>query len=134
MIKQISIFAENQKGTMLKMTGVLVDANINMYSLITNDSAEFGIVRILTSDSEKAARVLQKAGYLCHLDDVIALEISDAPGSLHHLLRDIHYSNVNIDYLYVTNSSHVETALAVLHTPDITEVELFLKYKGYKVL
>ena len=119
---------------MLKMTGVLVDANINMYSLITNDSAEFGIVRILTSDSEKAARVLQEAGYLCHMDDVIALEISDAPGSLHHLLRDIHYSNVNIDYLYVTNSSHVETALAVLHTPDITEVELFLKYKGYKVL
>ena len=103
MIKQISIFAENQKGAMLKMTGVLVDANINMYSLITNDSAEFGIVRILTSDSEKAARVLQEAGYLCHLDDVIALEISDAPGSLHHLLRDIHYSNVNIDYLYVTN-------------------------------
>ena len=52
MIKQISIFAENQKGAMLKMTGVLVDANINMYSLITNDSAEFGIIRMLVSDTD----------------------------------------------------------------------------------
>ncbi len=134
MIKQISIFAANKKGAMMHMTDTLIEAGVNMYSLITNDSAEYGIVRILVSDPEAAKAALDKAGYLCHLDNVIAMEISDEPGSLNKVLKDIHYGNINLDYLYVTNSSHVETALAVLHSADIFEVEAFLKSRGYKLL
>jgi hypothetical protein len=134
MIRQISIFAENKKGAMMHMTDALIDAGINMYSLITNDSAEFGIVRILVDDPEGAGKALEKAGYLCHIDKVIAMEISDEPGSLNRVLKDIHYGNINLDYLYVTNSSRVETALAVLHAAEIDQVEQFLKARGYKVL
>ena len=134
MIRQISIFAENKKGAMMHMTDALIDAGINMYSLITNDSAEFGIVRILVDDPEGAGKALEKAGYLCHIDKVIAMEISDEPGSLNRVLKDIHYGNINLDYLYVTNSSRVETALAVLHAAEIDQVEQFLKARGSKVL
>jgi hypothetical protein len=134
MIRQISIFAENKKGAMMHMTDALIDAGINMYSLITNDSAEFGIVRILVDDPEGAGKALEKAGYLCHIDKVIAMEISDEPGSLNRVLKDIHYGNINLDYLYVTNSSRVETALSVLHAAEIDQVEQFLKARGYKVL
>ena len=134
MIRQISIFAENKKGAMMHMTDALIDAGINMYSLITNDSAEFGIVRILVDDPEGAGKALEKAGYLCHIDKVIAMEITDEPGSLNRVLKDIHYGNINLDYLYVTNSSRVETALAVLHAGEIDQVEQFLKARGYKVL
>ena len=134
MIRQISIFAENKKGAMMHMTDALIDAGINMYSLITNDSAEFGIVRILVDDPEGAGKALEKAGYLCHIDKVIAMEITDEPGSLNRVLKDIHYCNINLDYLYVTNSSRVETALAVLHAAEIDQVEQFLKARGYKVL
>jgi len=134
MIRQISIFAENKKGAMMHMTDALIDAGINMYSLITNDSAEFGIVRILVDDPEGAGKALEKAGYLCHIDKVIAMEITDEPGSLNRVLKDIHYGNINLDYLYVTNSSRVETALAVLHAAEIDQVEQFLKARGYKVL
>ncbi len=134
MIRQISIFAENKKGAMMRMTDTLIEEGINMYSLITNDSAEFGIVRILVDDPDGAAAALQKAGYLCHIDKVIAMEIPDEPGSLNRVLKDIHYGNINLDYLYVTNSSRVETALAVLHTAEIDQVEQFLKVRGYKVM
>ncbi|MBQ1922501.1 MAG: amino acid-binding protein [bacterium] len=134
MIRQISIFAENKIGAMMHMTDALIGQGINMYSLITNDSAEFGIVRILVDDPEGAMEALQKAGYLCHMDKVIAMEISDEPGSLNRVLKDIHYGNINLDYLYVTNSSRVETALAVLHAPEIDQVEQLLTARGYRVL
>ena len=140
MIKQISIFAENQKGTMLKMTGVLVDANINMYSLITNDSAEFGIIRMLVSDTDAALRCMQAAGYLCHVDTVVAAEIRDECGSLNALLETLSRGNVNLDYLYVTYaggsgpSALSKCPVAILRTQDIMEVEGFLRSKGYNML
>ena len=56
MIRQLSIFAENKKGAMNRITQILCDAGINMNTLITNDSAEFGIVRMLVSETEQAAR------------------------------------------------------------------------------
>ncbi len=65
MIKQLSIYAENAKGTMQRITGLLAGAGVNMNTLITNDSAEFGIVRMLVSDAEKAAAVLSAAGLIC---------------------------------------------------------------------
>ena len=72
MIRQLSIFAENRKGAMNRITKILFDARINMNTLITNDSAEFGIIRMLVSDTDRAAQVLQEAGYMCHTDYVAA--------------------------------------------------------------
>ncbi len=133
MIKQISIFAENAKGAMQNMTKVLGDADINISSLITNDSAEFGIVRILVDDTEKAVRRLSEAGYLCHVDDVIAVEITDIKGSLNRLLQSLEACNINIHYLYVATSTEVGKAVAILRTPDIHEVHAFLESNGYKL-
>ena len=62
MIRQLSIFAENKKGAMHRVTQVLADASINMNTLVTNDSAEFGIIRMLVSDTDRAAGSLQAAG------------------------------------------------------------------------
>ena len=134
MIKQISIFAENQKGAMLKMTGVLVDANINMYSLITNDSAEFGIVRMLVSDPGTACACFAEAGYLVHSDPVIAVEIGDTPGSLDRLLQVITESNINVDYLYMSYDREIAMPIAVIRTGEEFEVAECLRAKGYTLL
>ena len=134
MIRQISIFAENKKGAMMHMTDALIGQGINMYSLITNDSAEFGIVRILVDDPEGAMEALQKAGYLCHMDKVIAMEISDEPGSLNRVLKDIHYGNINLDYLYVTYNTLSRLPVAILRAADLMEVEGFLQARGYHTL
>jgi len=134
MIRQLSIFAENTKGAMNKITQILLDNAINMNTLITNDSAEFGIIRMLVSDTDHAANCLQKAGYLCHTDNVAAAEIADECGSLNALLTIISKGNINLDYLYVTYSSLSKHPVAILRTTDLMEVEEFLQHKGYNML
>ena len=72
MLHQVSVFAENNKGTLRKMTSILADANINIYTMLANDSAEFGIIRLIVTDPELAVQELKKAGYQCHMDRVVA--------------------------------------------------------------
>ena len=134
MIRQLSIFAENKKGAMYRVTQVLALANINMNTLVTNDSAEFGIIRMLVSDTDAALKCMQAAGYLCHVDIVAAAEIGDESGSLNALLETLSRGNVNLDYLYVTYSGLGRRPVAILRTQDIMEVEGFLRAKGYNML
>ncbi len=134
MMNQLSIFAENRKGAMNNMTRILNDAGVNMIALLTNDSAEFGIVRMLVSDHQTAYDVLSSAGYLCHLDKVIAISISDEKGSLNRLLGTLTDSNINIDYLYMSYDREAATPIAVIHTADPYEVEELLQGNGYRVL
>ena len=134
MIRQLSIFAENKKGAMHRVTQVLAEAGINMNTLVTNDSAEFGIIRMLVSDTDAALKCMQAAGYLCHVDHVVAAEIGDECGSLNALLETLSNGNVNLDYLYVTYSGLGKHPVAILRTQDIMEVEGFLRAKGYHTL
>lgn len=134
MIRQLSIFAENRKGTMNRITQILADNEVNMNTLITNDSAEFGIIRMLVSDSEKAAKALSEAGYLCHIDFVVAAEIGDDCGCLNAMLTALSRANINLDYLYVTYSSLSKLPVAILKATDLMEIEDFLAGKGYHML
>lgn len=134
MIEQISIFAENRKGAMHHITSVLREADINITALITNDSAEFGIVRMLVSDPARAKDALTAAGYLCHTDRVIGVLISDDTGSLDALLDDILRGNINVDYLYISYDRQSAMPIALLHAPDSAEVEALLASRGYQLL
>ena len=134
MIRQLSIFAENRKGAMNRITQILFDARINMNTLITNDSAEFGIIRMLVSDTDRAAQVLQEAGYMCHTDYVAAAEIGDECGSLNRLLTVINDGNINLDYIYVTYNTLSRLPVAILKSTDLMEVEEFLRGRGYGML
>ena len=133
MIRQLSIFAENKKGAMNRITQILADAGINMNTLITNDSAEFGIIRMLVSDTEQAAQELQAAGYMCHADFVAAVEIGDECGSLNDLLNRSD-GETSLDYLYVTYNTLSRLPVAILRATDLMEVEGFLQARGYKTL
>ena len=134
MTRQISIFTENKKGAMHKLTMILQEAGINMSSLVANDSAEFGIARVLCDKPEEALARLTAAGYMCRIDNVLCVEIADEVGSLNRLLGDIHNANVNIDYMYVALSTENGKALGVLRVPDIELVESMLADKGYSTL
>ena len=71
MLKQLSIYAENRKGTFKHVTGILEEENINILGSVTNDSAEYGIIRMVVSAPDKAVAALEKADYLCKLTDVV---------------------------------------------------------------
>ena len=132
MVKQISIYAENRKGAMRAITRILSEGGINIQSFVTNDSAEFGIIRMLVSDPELACRRLAEAGYQTKRTTVMAFEIPDEAGSLDRLLAYIEDANVNIDYLYTSFDRESAGPVIVIHADDVEEVERFLKSKGFR--
>ena len=133
-MKQVSIFAANTKGAMNRITELLKEANINLIALVTNDSAEFGIIRMLVSDPDKAKEVLTNAGYLVQLTEVIGVEISDQCGGLNALLEDITKSNINVEYLYISYlRDSASNVIAVFHVSDESETEESLTAKGWKI-
>ena len=102
MLKQVSVFAENSRGTMQKITGILQDENINIWGSVTNDSAEYGIIRMVVSDPEKALEALKAAGYLVQLNDVMGVEVEDKVGNLNHVLLAFAAGNINVNYIYLS--------------------------------
>ncbi|MBR0146995.1 MAG: amino acid-binding protein [Eubacterium sp.] len=134
MVEQISIFAENKKGSMREITQLLTDNDLNIYCAITNDSAEYGIVRLLVDETERAFQLLRAYDFTCKISRVIGVKIPDAVGSLNKLLIDIEDSNINLDYLYVSYSREDATPVAILHAPGYAEVEACLKSRGYAMI
>lgn len=134
MLKQLSIYAENKKGVMQNITGILKDEDINILGSVTNDSAEYGIVRMVVSEPDKAMEALIAAGYLCHVIEVIGVEVEDKTGNLNDLLLTLKDSNVSVDYLYLSFNRDSGKPIMVFHTEDIMEVRSCLKSRGYTVL
>ena len=130
MVNQISIFAENTKGAVRAITQILSEADINIQSFVTNDSAEFGIIRMLVSDAEKAGALLSDAGYQIKQTPVMAVEIPDEAGSLDRLLQRIESANVNIDYIYTSFDRNSADPVIAIHADDMDELETFLSACG----
>ena len=134
MLSQVSIFAENKKGRLRNITSLLQKENINIWGSITNDSAEYGIIRMVVSNPEHAEKVLAEAGYLCRLTEVLGVELDDEVGALNRLLISLEESNINVDYLYLSFNRDSGKPVMVLRTDDVREVSICLTSKGYKVL
>ncbi len=133
MLKQISVFAENKKGAINDITKILAQEDVNLHALVTVDGSEFAIVRMIVSDTDKAIEVL-KEKYLCHINSVLAVRISNGVGSLNKLLEDIKESNTNINYLYTTFGWDDPSPIMMFHTDQEEELELCLQSKGYDLL
>ncbi|MCR5846583.1 MAG: amino acid-binding protein [Lachnospiraceae bacterium] len=133
MLKQVSIYAENVKGKMLEITSILAEENINILGSVTNDSAEYGIVRMVVSDPAKAYEKLSEKGILCKLTDVIAVEILDEVGNLQKLLKALDDANISVNYLYLSFNRESGCPIMVLHTNDAREVESSLRSKGFSL-
>ena len=131
MVKQISIFTENRKGAMRSITRLLAERGIDIDAFVTNDSAEFGIVRMLVSDPDLASALLAEAGYQIKRTAVMAVEIPDEPGSLDRLLECIENANINIDYLYASFDRASAGPVIIIRADDMDELERFLKGKGF---
>ena len=132
MLKQVSVFAQNEKGTLQRMTGLLAENGINILGSVTNDSPEYGIVRMVLSDPEKALELFEANGYLCNLKDVIGVELEDKPGMLNSLLEILARSNVNVDYIYLSFGRHSGMPILIFKTGDPLEVEELLAARGFK--
>ena len=129
-VKQVTVFIGNKEGRIEKVTEVLKANGINISSLSLAESLDFGLLRLIVSDPEKAKDSLKSEGLSAKLSDVIAIEISYAPGSLHELLTAL--KDFNIEYMYVLSSA--DTASMVMKIKDIDAAESVLREKGFKLL
>jgi hypothetical protein len=100
MAKQISVFLENKAGRLSHVTRVLGEAGINIRALSIADTSDFGILRIIVSDPEKAYRILKEANFTVSETEVIAVQVPDSPGGLATVLEQMSDANLNIEYLY----------------------------------
>lgn len=116
-VKQLSIFLENRKGRLLEVTKTLSDAGINIRALAMAESAEFGILRIVVNNPEKAKSVLSANGFTVKEQDVFAVRVDDTPGSFCKVVEVLSKNDINIDYTYafVGESSQ---AVLLFKTPD----------------
>ena len=106
MLKQITVFLENKPGRMEEVTGCLAEANINLHALSLADTTDFGILRIIVSDTEKAMTVLRDNNFMAKTADVIAVVLDHNPGSLHRVLRELSAPDISIEYIYAFTSRH----------------------------
>ena len=100
MISQLTIYLPNKQGTLSSVASILADAGINMHSLVIADTAEYGIIRIISDTPEKAALVLSEAGLRAMVAQVIGVRIANQPGGLAKLLHYCDENGINIEYGY----------------------------------
>jgi len=99
-VRQISIFIENKKGKLAEATRFIADNNINLRALSIADTQDFGILRIICEEPEKAEEVLKEGGFITTTTKVLAAAISDEPGSLAAILEVLSEANVVVEYTY----------------------------------
>ena len=114
MIKQITVFIENKPGRLMEVTGVLAREKINIHALSIADTADFGIVRIIASNADKAKRRLREKGFMVKTADVVAIAMGQQPGSLHEILQRIAALDISIEYIYAFTSRHKDYEAIVI--------------------
>ena len=99
-IKQLSVFLENKPGALSAPCRLLAKADINIQTCSLADTREFGILRLVVEDTDKAKRLLQRNGFAVKVTEVIALEVDDRPGGLAAILDALEGTGINVEYAY----------------------------------
>jgi hypothetical protein len=117
-IKQISVFLENNAGRLGEVTKTLAGADINIRAISIADTADFGILRLIVNNYDKAMKALVDAGFTTRITDVAAVEVDDTPGSLAKVMELFQQVNVNIEYLYASLEGTVGKAVIIFKLED----------------
>lgn len=140
-IKQLSVFLENKTGRLNEVTQLLGNAGINMSAMSLADTSEFGILRMIASEPEKALSILKDADFSVRLTDVVCLNSPNEPGALARALNILSGEGVFIEYLYAYSMDN-KTANIVLKPDNIQKcievlqahkLELVSASKMYKI-
>jgi len=133
-LKQLSVFLENAPGRLYEALKALGDAGINLRSLCISDTSDYGVLRILVSDVAAARRVIMEKQLPARIDDVVAAEIEDTPGSLARALLPLKEGDVNVEYMYGLIGGSSGKAVVVFHFRDTDRAIGILRDSGVKIL
>ena len=132
-IEQLSVFVENQKGKLLGTVKTLAEAGINIRAMSIADTKDFGILRLITSDNQKAMEVLADES-IVNTTMVIAAKMEDKAGALYKVLQILSDAQINIEYLYAFTASEDFGAYVVFRVSDAAAAQEILNAHGVATL
>ena len=133
-IRQISIFLQNEPGQLSRICRDLAEAGINIATLSLADTSDFGIVRMIVDDHEKARDTLVAKGHAAKATDVLAVCVPDRPGGMAEVMAALDKAGANIEYSYAFAFHKGEKAVLVFRFSDNAKAEAALKEAGFLTL
>jgi len=133
-IKQLTVFVQNKKGTVVTVTDILAKNNINLRALSIAETEDFGILRLIVNDENTAEKVLGEQGYLIKVVDVLGVKIGDEPGKLTAALDVLDKAGINVEYLYAFMARTEKHAYVVLRVEDNAAAESALEKAGFHLI
>jgi len=133
-IKQLTVFVQNSKGSLVELTKILGHHNINIRALSVAETQDFGILRLIVNDVETAMKVLQENNYLIKATDVIGIIISDQPGGLSSALEALDKADINVEYMYAFMTCSANSAYVVIRVADNASAQKALTDAGLELM
>lgn len=133
-IKQISVFMENTTGRLAETTALLAQNGINLRAISIADTADFGILRMVTDKPQATLDLLHQAGLTARETDVIGVEVEDHPGELAKVMAVFRDEGVNIEYLYASLERAVNQAVIIFKVNDTAKALAMLERQGYRTV
>jgi hypothetical protein len=133
-LTQISIFLENRQGRLYDVCSLLGKNKINIRALTVAETEEFGVLRIVVDEPEKATQVLKKNGFVANLTEIVAVEVGDRPGGLAAILKVLSENDVNVEYVYGFVEKKTDKALLVFRFEKTDKAIAILKKNRISVV
>ena len=126
-LTQVSVFVENRPGRLATLLEALAANDLNIRALSIADSSDYGIVRMILSDTDKGLKVIRDAGLVADTSEVLRAEVPDQPGGLlEKVMRPLANAQINIEYIYAFVDQPLETAMVVMKVNDLDRAEAVL--------
>jgi hypothetical protein len=135
-IRQLSLFLENRPGQLRVPCKVLGDAGIDILTMSLADTQQFGILRLIVKDWDRAKKALEGAGVVVNVADVLAVDVPDRPGGLASVLESFEKAGLGIEYMYAlaAASERGKYATLVFRLGDPDRAAKLLAEQGVKLL
>ena len=131
-VEQLSIFLENKAGRLAEVTNSLAEVGINILALSLADTSEFGILRLIVDDHEKAQNALKSKGFTVGRTSVVAVEVAHSPGGLNDILKLLEQKGINVEYMY--GFPHQSKGAVIIFRFDRSELAIeILQQKNVRV-
>jgi hypothetical protein len=133
-VEQISVFLENKPGALAEVTRILGESGVNIRALSLADTKDFGILRLIVNDNEKAMEILGRKGLTVRKTEVVAVEVPDRPGGLAEILRVLFEADINVEYLYAFVQQSGENAIIIFRFDETDRAISVLSEKKVRIL
>jgi hypothetical protein len=133
-VEQISVFLENKLGRLAEVTSALGNNGVNIRALTIADTSDFGILRLIVSDIDRASEVLSARGFVVNRTEVVAVEVPDKPGGLSQVLQLLQQKDINVEYLYAFIERSSNNAVIVFRFDDNDSAIKILSSQGIAIL